>query len=150
MDLRGTMGDDLLSQLRRSAATSASAGKPPPAPAAPEEYVAFTAKDRVQFLDIRLARPPYHSPRNNLLVNVAHDGPSDTNFLVTYTTMSVLVLGRNLQEVVRAIQNFMAVYIQEFDPDKWPRPKNDKAPFIERIEIHFHGDMTKDDDATRH
>ena len=142
------MGDDFLTQLRRSAATSAGAGKPPTAPPAPEEYVAFTARDRVQFLDIRLARPPHHSPRNNLLVNVAHDGACGTNFLVTYTTMSVLVEGCNLQEVVRAIQNFMAVYIQEFDPDKWPRPKNDKAPFIERIEIHFHGDVTGD--ATRH
>jgi hypothetical protein len=145
------MADDLLAQFRRTA-TSGSAVKPPPAPPASEEYVAFAAKDKTLYLDIRLARPPYHSPRNNLLVNVAHDGPFGTNFLVTYTTVSVLVRGRNLQEVVFAIQNHMAGYIQEFDPDKWPKPINDKAPFIERIEIQFHGDITgaSSGDATRH
>jgi hypothetical protein len=130
------MGDELLAQFRRTGATSGSTPRPP----ASNEYVAFAAKDKSQFLDIRRIRPPYQSPRNNLLVNVAHDGPFGTNFLVNYTTMNVLVRGRNLQEVVFAIQNLMAVYIQEFDPDKWPKPKNDKAPFIESIEIHFHGD----------
>jgi hypothetical protein len=143
------MADDLLAQFRRTSATSPGAGKPSPAP---EEYVAFVAKDRAQYLDIRLARPPYHSPRNNLLVNVAHDGPFGTNFLITYTTMSVLVRGCNLQEVVFAIQNLMAGCIQEYDPDKWPKPKNDKAPIIESIEIQFHGDMTgaSNGDGTRH
>jgi hypothetical protein len=142
------MGDDLLAQFRRTPATSASGPRPP----VPDEYVAFAAKDKAQFLDIRLVRPPYHSPRNNLLVNVAYDGPFGTNFLVTYTTMNVLVRGRNLQEVVFAVQNLMAIYIQEFDPDRWSRPKNDKAPFIESIEIHFHVDMTgaNNGDATTH
>ena len=135
------MADDLLAQFRRTA-TSGSAVRPPTAPPVPEEYVAFAAKDRAQYLDIRLTTPPYHSPRNNLLINVAHDGPMGTNFLVTYTTMSVMVGGRNLQEIVFAIQNHMAGYIQEFDPDKWQKPKNDKAPFIESIEIHFHSEMT--------
>jgi hypothetical protein len=128
------MADDLLVQFRRTSATSA--GKPP---AAPEEYVAFAGKDRAQYLDIRLAMPPHHSPRNNLLLNVAHDGALGTNFLLTYTIMSVLVRGRNLQEVVFAIQNHMAVYIQEFDPDRWPKPKDDKAPFIENIDVQMHG-----------
>jgi hypothetical protein len=53
--------------------------------------------------------------------------------------MSVLVRGRNLQEIVFAIQNNMAVYIQEFDPDRWPKPKDDKAPFIENIDVQMHG-----------
>jgi hypothetical protein len=143
------MADDLLAQFRRTGATSVDGAKPP---SVPQEYVAFAAKDRSQYLDIRLARPPYHSPRNHLLVNVAYDGPFGTNFLVTYTTMNVLVRGSNLQEVVFAIQNQMAAYIQEFDPDKWPRPKNEKAPFIESIEIHFHGDITgaNNADAVRH
>ena len=133
------MADDLLAQFRRtSSATWAGAVKPP---SVPEEYVAFAPKDRSQYLDIRPAKPPYHSPRNNLLINVAHDGPVGTNFLITYTTMSVLVRGSNLQEVVFAIQNHMAGYIQEFDPEKWPKPKNDKAPFIESIAVHFHADI---------
>lgn len=143
------MGDELLAQFRRTGATSGGGPKPPHAP---DEYVAFAAKDKTQFLDIRSAKPPYQSPRNNLLVNVAHDGPLGTNFLVTYTTMSVLVRGRNLQEIVFAVQNLQAVYIQEFDPDKWPKPKNEKAPFIESIAVHFHGDITGENngETTRH
>jgi hypothetical protein len=128
------MADDLLAQFRRTSATSA--GRPP---AVPEEYVAFAGKDKALYLDIRLAKPPHHSPRNNLLLNVAHDGAYGTNFLLTYTIMSVLVRGRNLQEVVFAIQNHMAVYIQEFDRDRWPKPKDDKAPFIENIDVQMHG-----------
>ena len=143
------MADELLAQFRRTSATSAGGVKPP---ATPEEYVAFVGKDRAQYLDIRLARPPHHSPRNNLLVNVAHDNPLGTNFLITYTTMSVLVRGSNLQEVVFAIQNQMAASIVEYDPDKFPKPKNDKAPFIESIAVHFHGDIVNGDggDATKH
>jgi hypothetical protein len=149
MEWSARMADDLLAQFRRTGATSVGGAK---LPSVPKEYVAFAAKDRSQYLDIRLARPPYHSPRNNLLVNVAHDGPFGTNFLVTYTTMSVLVKGCNLQELVFAIQNQMAAYIQEFDPHKWPKLKNEKAPFIESIEIHFHGDITgaNNADAVRH
>jgi hypothetical protein len=130
------MGDDLLAQFRRTSPPPGSGAKPP---SGPEEYVAFTAKDKAQYLDIRLIRPPHHSPRNNLLLNVAHDGAFGTNFLLTYTIMSVLVRGRNLQEVVFAIQNHMAICIQEFDPDRWGQPKNAKAPFIENIDIQMHG-----------
>ena len=28
-----------------------------------------------------------------------------------------------------------ADFIQEFDPDRWQMPKDDKAPFIESIEV---------------
>jgi hypothetical protein len=158
MKARWNMADNFLNQLRRQAATSGAQGKtppvtpPPPSPPAREEYVAFAAKDKTLFLDIRLAKPPFQSPRNTLLVNVAHDGPSGTNFLVTYTTMSILVQGRNLQEIVYAIQNLQAAYIQEFDPDRWLKPENNKAPFIESIEVHFHGDTTgaNKSEAARH
>lgn len=143
------MADDLLAQFRRTGSATSTGGAKPPAE--PEEYVAFAAKDRSIYLEIRPVRPPYQSPRNHLLVNVAHDGPFGTNFLITYTTMSVLVRGRNLQEVVFAIQNDMGGYIREFDPNKWPEPKNDK-PFIESIEIQFHCDLggANNGEAVRH
>jgi hypothetical protein len=47
----------------------------------------------------------------------------------------VLVRGRNLQPVVTALESGMADFIQEFDRKKWSMPKDDKAPFIESIEV---------------
>lgn len=129
------MVDDLLAQFRKSAPPTTGGPQPP----MQEEYVAFVAKDKSHFLEIRRVRPPHHSPRSNLLLNVAHDGAYGTNFLVTYTIMSVLVRGRNLQEIVFAIQNQMGGFIQEFDPERWAKPTSDKAAFIESIEIQWHG-----------
>jgi hypothetical protein len=34
-----------------------------------------------------------------------------------------------------ALQMGTADFIQEYDPDKWPKPKDEKAPFIESIQI---------------
>lgn len=145
------MVDDLLERFRRGIPSPGAGAAPIPAkaPAAParEEYVAFKGKDKTPFLDIRMVKPPFQSPRYNLLVNVAHDGAFGTTFMMTFTTMSVLVRGRNLQDIVLAIQNGMAAFIQEFDGDKWPRPTNEKAPFIENIEVHFHG---SGDEVTKH
>jgi hypothetical protein len=49
--------------------------------------------------------------------------------------LTVLVEGRNLQPVIMALQMGTADFIQEYDPDKWPMPKDEKAPFIESITV---------------
>ena len=135
------MGDDFLTQLRRSAASSAGVSSQPPSPLPPkEEYIAFEAKSRTEFLNVLLTKPPHHSPKNQYILNVVHDGALGTEFLITYTFMNISVHGRNLKEVVFAIQHSMAVYIQEYDPERWPKPKDDKAPFIESIVVRLHED----------
>ena len=129
------MGDDPLAQYRKTPPAQTSAGTPK----GPEEYVAFAGKDKPLYLEIRRAMAPTRSPRNTLLLDVSFDGPFGTNFALSYTFMVVLVRGRNLQDMIFAIQNNMAAYIQEFDPDRWGTPKNEKAAFIESIVIHMMG-----------
>jgi hypothetical protein len=46
----------------------------------------------------------------------------------------VRVQGSNLQKLVYAVENGMADFIQEFDPDRWEKPKGDAA-FIQSIEV---------------
>jgi hypothetical protein len=77
-----------------------------------------------------------------------YDEPYGTNFVLHFTFMTVLVRGRNLLPVVTAIELGTADYIQQFDPARWPKPKDDKAPVIESIEIDVHenGPSVSDDE----
>lgn len=104
-------------------------------PSGEDEYVAFDAKDRVERLKVRRANAPTHSPGYVFLVDVAYDGTFGTNFVLQFSFMTVFVTGKNLQNVVAALEMSTAAFIQEFDPDRWPKPKDEKAPFIESIEV---------------
>lgn len=109
----------------------------PPPPKGPEEYVAFDAKDKVDRLSIRQANAQSRTPAYGYLLDITHDGPYGTNFVLYYSFMMlVLVEGRNLQPVIMAIQMGTAEFIQEYDSERWPMPpKDSKAPFIESIKV---------------
>jgi hypothetical protein len=128
------MADDPLAQYRRTAAAPAPA-KGAMQPAATDEYIAFGTKDKVFRLRIRSAMAPVHSPGYNILLNITYDGDYGTNFVLLYSVLMVLVRGKNLQKMVFAIENGMADFIQEFDPDRWQKPKDANAAFIESIEV---------------
>lgn len=100
-----------------------------------EGYAAFGAKDKVERLKIRRAFAPTRSPGYAYLLDMAYDGPFGTNFVLVYTFMIVMVRGRNLQPVIMALESGTADFVQEFDPDKWSKPSDDKTPFIESIEV---------------
>ena len=123
---------DPLAQFRKVPVAS-KGGTVPPAEA--DEYVAFGTKDKVRRLRIRSAAALTHSPGYNLLLDVVSDGQNGTNCILVYTVLLVLVQGKNLQKMVFAIENGMADYIQEFDPDRWQKPKDAEAAFIDSIEI---------------
>ncbi len=91
--------------------------------------------DRVNRLRIRSRLKPVHSVQYNLLLDVVYDGEFGTNFVLAYTVLHVNVFGRNLQKLVYAIENGMADFIQEFDPDRWEKPTDANAPIIESIVI---------------
>ena len=124
------MNDPLAQFRKRPSGVTA-----PPTGEGPELYAAFGAKDRVERLKIRRAQAPTRSPGYAYLLDMAYDGPFGTNFVLVYTFMIVLVRGRNLQSLIMALETSTADFIQEFDPDKWEKPKDDKAPFIESIEV---------------
>jgi hypothetical protein len=101
----------------------------------PEGYLAFDAKDKVERLRIRRANAPTRSPGYAYLLDIAYDGSYGTNFALVYTFLLVLVRGRNLQGLITALENGMADFIQEFDADRWAKPTDPKAAFIESVEV---------------
>jgi hypothetical protein len=121
---------------------------PPPEPAG---YVAFGTKDKVNRLRIRSAMAPVQSPGYNILLNITYDGDYGTNFVLLYTVLMVLVRGKNLQKLVYAIENGMADFIQEYDPDRWPKPADANAAIIDSIEVRVieGGGTAPGADATR-
>jgi len=124
---------DPLAQFRRTPATPSAATPSPPKGA--DGYVAFATKDKLSRLRIRRAMAPTRSPGYPYLLDVIYDGTYGTNFVLVFTFLMVLVRGKNLQTLVFAIESGMAEYIQEFDPDKWAKPADDSAAFIESIEV---------------
>jgi hypothetical protein len=108
-------------------------------PKEPEGYIAVGGKDRVERLRIRRVMAPTRSPRYLHLQDMAYDGNFGTNFALMFEFMIVLVRGKNLQGVLTAIESGTADFIQQYDPDLWPKPADD-APFIESIEVIIPGD----------
>jgi hypothetical protein len=107
-------------------------------PKEPEGYIAFGGKDRVERLRIRRVMAPTRSPRYLHLQDMAYDGNFGTNFALMFEFMIVLVRGKNLQGMITAIESGTADFIQQYDPDLWPKPADD-APFIESIEVILPG-----------
>jgi hypothetical protein len=124
---------DPLAQYRKTPVAPGGAG--PSQPKETDAYVAFGTKDKVFRLRIRRAMAPTRSPGYAYLLDVVYDGSFGTNFVLVYTFLMVLVRGRNLQQLVFALESGMAEFIQEFDPDRWAKPTDETAPFIESIEV---------------
>ena len=124
--------NDPLAQFRRKPIAPSGQTKPP---IGTDEYVAFNANDKVDRLKIRRANDPTRSPGYAYLLDIAYDGPFGTNFVLLYTFMIVLVEGRNLQGLTSALEMGTVEFIQEFDPDRWAKPKDELAPFIESIQV---------------
>jgi len=124
--------NDPLAQFRKKPIVPGSGTAPPQTP---EGYVAFDAKDKVDRLKIRRANDPTRSPGYAYLLDVVYDGEYGTNFVLVFTFLMVLVKGRNLQNLIMALEMGTAEFIQEFDADRWQKPADEKAPFIETIEV---------------
>lgn len=125
------MANDPLAPYRKTASPSMGGALPPQMA---EDYEAFAAKDKVCCLRIRSRAAPINSPRYRMLLNVVYDREG-THFIMVFTTLIVLVRGRNLQNIVFAVENELADFIQEFDARHWQKPKDAAAPFIESIDI---------------
>jgi hypothetical protein len=126
--------NDPLAQYRRQPPGSMATETPPPK--SPDEYLAFDAKDKVERLSIRYGKADSRTPSYGYLLDIAHDGRFGTKFVLYYSFMMVVeVEGKNLLPVIMAIQMGTADFIQEYDPDRWQKPKDSKAPFIESIKV---------------
>lgn len=123
---------DPLAHFRKKPVGVAGSTQPP---VGGDEYVAFDAKDKVDRLKIRPANNPTRSPGYAYLLDVVYDGSYGTNFVLVYTFLMVLVRGKNLQLITTGLEMGTVDYIQEFDPERWQKPADEKAPFIESIEV---------------
>ena len=142
------MSDDPLAKFRKSPILTGGGINPP---AATDEYVAFGTKDKVHRLRIRSAKAPDHALGYNILLDVVSDGEYGTNFVLLYTVVMFMIRGKNLQKMVFALENGMADFIQEFDPEKWQKPTDASAAFIESIEIQIlEGHAAVPSTATKH
>jgi len=130
--MKGTEMNDPLAQFRKKPFGSA-ADTPPPTGS--DEYMAFDAKDKVARLKIRRANDPTRSPGYHYLLDVVYSGPNVTHLVLLYTFLIVKVRGTNLSPIVMALELGTADFIQEFDAERWPKPKDSKAPLIESIEV---------------
>ena len=119
---------DPLAPYRRKPTTTT---EPPKEPAS---YVAFGGKDRVERLKIHFAKERTHAPSYLHLQNLSYDGQHGTSCILMFDFMCVLIRGKNLQGLVTALENGTVDFIQEFNPDLWPKP-DDKSPLVESIEI---------------
>lgn len=128
----GVIVADPLAQFRK---TPIAPGGGPGKPKETDEYAAYGTKDKVFRLRIRRAMAPTRSPGYAYLLDVVYDSSYGTNFVLVYTFLMVLVRGKNLQSLVFALENGMADFIQEFDPDRWAKPTDGSAAFIESIEV---------------
>ncbi len=98
-------------------------------------YEAFDGKDRVERLQIKRVMGATHAPSYNYLLNISYDGEYGTNFVLTYSfALMVQARGRNLQNVVGAIEKGYCKFIQQFDPDEHAPPAEGE-PVIEVLDV---------------
>jgi hypothetical protein len=125
--------NDPLAQFRRDKGSSGESSTP----YGSDDYEAFKAVDRRQ---IRLAvRPTNHAWERvpyGYLLRVVEDGIYGTELCLVYTFAVFVILGRNLSGIADAIADERCEFVQEYDPSRWAMPTDEKAPFVESIEVH--------------
>jgi len=126
------MTNDVLAPYRK---TPLAAPGTPALPGGKAEYIAFAAKDHVPCLRIRRRNFLTYAIGYNILLINSYDDDKGQTILLFFSVMKVKIEGRNLQNVIHALNCRKADYIVEFDPDRWVMPTDATAPFIESIEV---------------
>jgi hypothetical protein len=136
------MTDDILAPFRKAPLAPASAAAPPEGKA---EYVAFGTKDNVSGLRIRRRDFLTYATGYNFLLVAAYDDDRGTVIMLNFSFMKVKIEGKNLQNLVHAINAKKAEFVMEFDPDRWAEPTDANAPFITSIEVKITSEMSADE-----
>jgi|ERR1700722_3718117 len=127
------MATDPLKEFRDRMANE-KAPEPALAPSGLLVYQAFDAKDKVIRLDIHRAAGPSHALPYAYLLDVIYGRRFYTKFLLVYRFLLIEVKGKNLREVILALKQHRAEYLQEYHPREFEAPEAD-MPFIESIDI---------------
>lgn len=107
-----------------------------------DEYLAFHAVDRDQKrLSARAVGLAWVHASYSFLQYVTEDAGRGRMFYIIYGFMVIEVRGRNLSPVVDAIRRDACAFIQQFDPARWPKPKDKSLPIIDSITFHHGAEM---------
>lgn len=98
-------------------------------------YIAFQSKEQAKRLRFRSAARATRSPSYSYLLDVIYDGDFGTEIVLLYTFLSVILKGRNLQELAAGLEEGTIDYVQEFDPERWELPVDQSVAVIESIEV---------------
>ena len=137
------MADDTMDRFFRNAtARNGSATRVLAGPGV-VQYAAFgIAKKPLRRLAIRPRMRTWERAGYPFLLRVLEDGVYGESMALVFTFMGVLIRGRNLKPIIEAIDAETCEFIQEYDADRWPRPTDEKAPFIESIQIEAENKFT--------
>ncbi len=139
------MPDDPLAQFRKKSEAPATTAAGTEGDAS--EYAAFKAVDRRQIrLKVRPSSGPWERVTYSYLLHMPED-EQGTYLALIFTFMTVVVKGRNLQELAEAIGDERCEFIQAYDPKKWKKPKDTSAAFIETIEVETPAGVKETEDT---
>jgi hypothetical protein len=103
----------------------------------PEEDKLYTAYGVVspqpRRLSIRRVKEAHRAPGYGYLIDAMWDGDKGREIALIYSHAVVMVKGRNLYDLAQQLVMEKIGWIQEFDPQRWPKPDPDQ-PVIDSIE----------------
>jgi hypothetical protein len=101
-------------------------------------YKAFTAVDKGigEFLSVVRRGGLVRCFSYNGLVEIAHDGEFGTQVWLVFSFGPVVtIIGRNLSALALGLCFRRIESITEFDGARWPEPKDQSEPLVQKIEI---------------
>jgi hypothetical protein len=110
---------------------------PPPPLAQKEAYLAFRKSSKRQSrLGVRPALQAWSRLHYPHLLQIIENGRWGTELVLEYNFGVVVISGRNLKEIVDAIDAETCEFIEQYDPYYYDMPTDSTAPFIEKLEIY--------------
>jgi hypothetical protein len=98
-------------------------------------YTAYRPGNKVRRLVVRPAKESHRAPAYQHLIDVLSDGSQGKEIGLVFTHATIKLRGLNLQHLAQALASEKALFVQEYDPNRWPeRPAKDEA-IIDSIEV---------------
>jgi len=96
-------------------------------------YQAFTTKEKLGRVEIRMKDGFSHAPGYNFLLDIYFEHAEQTGILLVTSFACIKILGRNLLPIAQALQRHQCERLVEFNPTEYDPPTDASAPFIESI-----------------
>jgi len=128
--------NDPLSQFRREQTTlTTTNNKASKTGTRKKPYEAFDSTGKPSpYTEIRCVLQPSQSPQSRFFMGAVFSIDYNDAFTLIYSFMAVMVKGRNLKEVRRAIQMSCCEFIQEYNENEFLKPGKD-TPMIASIQF---------------